>query len=135
MNEPKMPSSNQNRDVSRQGFNAKSRGKSLSVTRLEKEVGSCQGNLCQGRQSEGMVANDRRIRTVSNNNSSIGKFNLPTISTVTSIKLMLSLATTSFVVSYASPSVNAALEDSPKTVVDEVWQIVNNEFVDQNSTK
>ncbi|MGK7934298.1 MAG: carboxyl-terminal processing protease CtpB [Xenococcaceae cyanobacterium] len=43
---------------------------------------------------------------------------------------MLTLATTSFVVSYASPSVNAALEDSPKTVVDEVWQIVNNEFVD-----
>ena len=52
------------------------------------------------------------------------------LSAVTSIKLMLTLATTSFVVSYASPSVNAALEDSPKTVVDEVWQIVNNEFVD-----
>ena len=30
------------------------------------------------------------------------------------------------------PSVNAALEDSPKTIVDEVWQIVNNEFVDRS---
>lgn len=67
----------------------------------------------------------------SQKNSLIGRLNLPTLSTVTSIKLMLSLATTSFVVSYASPSVNAALEDSPKTVVDEVWQIVNNEFVDR----
>ena len=59
------------------------------------------------------------------------RLNLPALSSVTSLKLMLTLATTSFVVSYASPSVNAALEDSPKTVVDEVWQIVNNEFVDQ----
>ncbi|MEC4984762.1 MAG: S41 family peptidase [Oscillatoria sp. PMC 1068.18] len=30
------------------------------------------------------------------------------------------------------PSVSAALEDSPKTVVDEVWQIVNNEYVDRS---
>lgn len=61
----------------------------------------------------------------------MGKINLPTLSAVTSLKLTLTLATTAFVVSYASPSVNAALEDSPKTVVDEVWQIVNNEFVDK----
>ena len=61
----------------------------------------------------------------------MGQINLPTLSAVTSLKLMLTLATTSLVVSYASPSVNAALEDSPKTVVDEVWQIVNNEFVDK----
>ena len=61
----------------------------------------------------------------------IGRLNLPRLSSVTSLKLMLTLATTSFVVSYASPSVNAALEDSPKTVVDEVWQIVNKEFVDR----
>ena len=62
---------------------------------------------------------------------SVVKRLLPTFSSVTSLKLMLTLATTSFVVSYASPSVNAALEDSPKTVVDEVWQIVNSEFVDR----
>ena len=60
----------------------------------------------------------------------IKRLNLMRLSEVTSIKLILTVATTSLVVSYASPSVNAALEDSPKTVVDEVWQIVNNEFVD-----
>ena len=60
----------------------------------------------------------------------LGKLNLPRLSQATSMHLILTLATTSLVVSYASPSVNAALEDSPKTVVDEVWQIVNNEFVD-----
>ena len=69
--------------------------------------------------------------TASRRYSVIKRLNLPALSSVTSLKLMLTLATTSFVVSYASPSVNAALEDSPKTVVDEVWQIVNNEFVDQ----
>lgn len=31
-----------------------------------------------------------------------------------------------------SQSVNAALEDSPKNTVDQVWQIVNNEFVDRS---
>ena len=63
--------------------------------------------------------------------SVVGRGNFPRLSSVTSLKLMLTLATTSFVVSYATPSVNAALEDSPKTVVDEVWQIVNKEFVDR----
>ncbi len=30
-----------------------------------------------------------------------------------------------------SPSVNAALQDSPKVVIDEAWQIVNREYVDE----
>ncbi|MGK7876388.1 MAG: carboxyl-terminal processing protease CtpB [Xenococcaceae cyanobacterium] len=42
------------------------------------------------------------------------------------------LATGSLLAPGLSPSVRAALEDSPKTVVDEVWQIVNKEFVDGN---
>jgi carboxyl-terminal processing protease len=33
---------------------------------------------------------------------------------------------------YLTPAARATLEDSPKTVVDEVWQIVHNEFVDRN---
>ena len=148
MNEPKMPSSNQNRDVSRQGFLAKSRGEQYPAVKAvrPRARSTRKGMLTKTRQGsrslrEGLspelpsgIASSActpRQSSVSNNNSSICKFNLPTISTVTSIKLMLSLATTSFVVSYASPSVNAALEDSPKTVVDEVWQIVNNEFVDR----
>jgi carboxyl-terminal processing protease len=39
------------------------------------------------------------------------------------------LALTSVLTPAVSPSVQAALEDSPKAVVDEVWQIVNREFV------
>ncbi|MBE9168042.1 PDZ domain-containing protein [Pleurocapsales cyanobacterium LEGE 06147] len=42
------------------------------------------------------------------------------------------LTVTSLAVTYASSSVKAALQDSPKTIVDEVWQIVNNEFVDRD---
>jgi carboxyl-terminal processing protease len=48
----------------------------------------------------------------------------------TSKKILAALATASLVVSQSSSPVNAALEDSPKSVVDEVWQIVNSEFVD-----
>ncbi|MGB3208786.1 MAG: peptidase S41, partial [Crinalium sp.] len=32
-------------------------------------------------------------------------------------------------------SVHAALQDSPKTVVDEAWQVVNNEYVDGTFNK
>ena len=49
----------------------------------------------------------------------------------TSKVLLAALATTSVVVSQSSNPVDAALEDSPKNVVDEVWQIVNSEFVDR----
>jgi len=45
-------------------------------------------------------------------------------------KLLLALVTTSVFVSQSSSPVTAALDESPKTVIDEVWQIVNNEFVD-----
>ncbi len=41
------------------------------------------------------------------------------------------LAIGSLLIPAFNPSVEAALEDSPKTVVDEVWQIVNREFVDK----
>ena len=44
---------------------------------------------------------------------------------------LAALATTSVVVFQSSHPVDAALEDSPKNVVDEVWQIVNSEFVDR----
>ena len=47
------------------------------------------------------------------------------------IKLLATAATTSVLVSYGSRPVSAELKESPKTVVDEVWQIVNNEFVDR----
>lgn len=47
------------------------------------------------------------------------------------IKLTAVFATTSLLVSQSSFPVAAALEDSPKTIVDEVWQIVNSEFVDR----
>ncbi len=43
-----------------------------------------------------------------------------------------SLVTSSLVIPGFIPSVRAALDDSPKTVVDEVWQIVNREFVDRS---
>ena len=46
-------------------------------------------------------------------------------------KLLMALATTSVVVSQANSTIAAPLEDSPKNVIDEVWQIVNNEFVDR----
>jgi carboxyl-terminal processing protease len=39
------------------------------------------------------------------------------------------LATASMLAPGITPAVEAALEDSPKVVIDEVWQIVNDEFV------
>lgn len=57
---------------------------------------------------------------------------LARISKATPAKGIAILAVTSLAVTYASSSVKAALQDSPKTIVDEVWQIVNNEFVDRD---
>ncbi|MGD1920072.1 MAG: carboxyl-terminal processing protease CtpB [Pleurocapsa sp.] len=48
------------------------------------------------------------------------------------VKLLTALATTSVLVSQGSSPVAAALEDSPKNIIDEVWQIVNSEFVDHD---
>ena len=47
------------------------------------------------------------------------------------MKLTAVFAATSLLVSHSSSPVVAALEDSPKTIIDEVWQIVNSEFVDR----
>jgi carboxyl-terminal processing protease len=44
---------------------------------------------------------------------------------------VVALATGSLFTPVFSSAVKATLEDSPKTVVDEAWQIVNNEFVDK----
>jgi carboxyl-terminal processing protease len=57
---------------------------------------------------------------------------LTRISQASSFKWIATFLTTSLIISYANSSVKAALEESPKTVVDEVWQIVNNEFVDKD---
>lgn len=46
------------------------------------------------------------------------------------IKLFIAFTVTYLLVPQNNSSVSAALEESPKTVVDEVWQIVNSEFVD-----
>jgi carboxyl-terminal processing protease len=46
------------------------------------------------------------------------------------IKLLTALGATSLLVSQSSSPVAAALEESPKTVIDEVWQIISSEFVD-----
>lgn len=43
--------------------------------------------------------------------------------------ILATLATASMLTAGINPSVKAALDNSPKAVVDEVWQIVNNEFV------
>ena len=48
-----------------------------------------------------------------------------------SLKFMTFVAASSLlVVSHSRSPVEAALEDSPKNIVDEVWQIVHSEFVD-----
>lgn len=48
-----------------------------------------------------------------------------------SIKLLLTFTATSLLISQSAKTLDAAIEDSPKTVVDEVWQIINSEFVDR----
>ena len=48
-----------------------------------------------------------------------------------SIKLLFAFSATSLLICQNPATVNAALENSPKTVVDEVWQIINSEFVDR----
>lgn len=50
---------------------------------------------------------------------------------MTKVKFVSTAIATSALIVYTGSSVKAALEDSPKTLVDEVWQIVNNEFVDR----
>jgi carboxyl-terminal processing protease len=46
--------------------------------------------------------------------------------------VMMALATGASLTPTMTSPVKAEMEDSPKAVVDEVWQIVNNEFVDRN---
>ncbi|BAQ66078.1 carboxyl-terminal processing protease CtpB [Geminocystis sp. NIES-3709] len=46
--------------------------------------------------------------------------------------LLATLATGSLLSFAISPTVQAEMTDSPKMVVDEMWQIVNSEFVDRN---
>lgn len=46
------------------------------------------------------------------------------------VKLFTALALTSTMLSQSNSPASATLEDSPKNVVDEVWQIVSGEFVD-----
>jgi carboxyl-terminal processing protease len=46
--------------------------------------------------------------------------------------VLAALATGSLFTPMMTPSVKAEMEDSPKAIVDEVWQIVNNDFVDRN---
>ncbi|NJL53032.1 MAG: peptidase S41, partial [Hydrococcus sp. SU_1_0] len=47
-----------------------------------------------------------------------------------STKLLMTLAIASTFISQSTSPASALLEDSPKNVVDEVWQIVSSEFVD-----
>ncbi|HEY9769062.1 MAG TPA: carboxyl-terminal processing protease CtpB [Coleofasciculaceae cyanobacterium] len=46
-------------------------------------------------------------------------------------KLFAAAAVSSLLLSQSSSPAKAALEDSPKNVIDEVWQIINSEFVDR----
>jgi carboxyl-terminal processing protease len=46
-------------------------------------------------------------------------------------KFLTTAIATTALIAYTGSSVKAAFEDSPKTLVDEVWQIVHSEFVDR----
>jgi carboxyl-terminal processing protease len=48
-----------------------------------------------------------------------------------SAKFLTTAIASSALMAYTGTSVHAAFEDSPKTLVDEVWQIVHGEFVDR----
>jgi carboxyl-terminal processing protease len=65
------------------------------------------------------------------NRSKIGFNNFNFRKQLTWLKSISLMTGTFLLVSQTGTSVKAALQDSPKTVVDEVWQIVNNEFVDR----
>jgi carboxyl-terminal processing protease len=47
------------------------------------------------------------------------------------VKFLTTAIATTALIAYTGSSVKAAFEDSPKTLVDEVWQIVHGEFVDR----
>ena len=49
-----------------------------------------------------------------------------------SLGLIATIATGSLLTPGLTQRVNATLEESPKTVVDQVWQIINTEFVDRS---
>lgn len=46
--------------------------------------------------------------------------------------ILTALATGTLVTPLLTPPLNAEMKDSPKVIIDEVWQTVNNEFVDRN---
>lgn len=50
-------------------------------------------------------------------------------------KILAVLATSTLVVPMIAPAVRAEMEDSPKAIIDEVWQIVNADFVDGDFNK
>jgi carboxyl-terminal processing protease len=52
-----------------------------------------------------------------------------------SIGTITAIATVSVLTPLFSTSVKATLQDSPKTVIDEAWQVVNSEFVDKEFNK
>lgn len=67
----------------------------------------------------------------SSNRSKFSTIKFNSRQVLNSAKSIAAMTVTFLLVSQTGTSVKAALEDSPKTVVDEVWQIVNNEFVDR----
>ena len=46
-------------------------------------------------------------------------------------KVLMAFGAASFFISQNASPVAAALEDSPKTIIDEVWQIINSQYVDR----
>ena len=54
------------------------------------------------------------------------------VCTLSTIGISTTLAVVALLAPKISPSAQATMEDSPKAVVDEVWQIVNNHYVDRS---